>query len=132
MVVLPFVWSSQLQSWLFAFHCVCDSANPDLSDGCRGWEALALCLQMSVFLSENQQLLPEGKELLRRGLKELLQRRQEEVALVRKEKKAIGTFLSMCRRVPVKGSVLGAIWKWQLGKTWFSLTMTGLCKQVLF
>ncbi|KGL94781.1 E3 ubiquitin-protein ligase RNF213, partial [Charadrius vociferus] len=32
-------------------------------------------------------------------LKELLQRRQEEVTLLRKEKKAIGTFLSMCRKV---------------------------------
>lgn len=89
---------------------------------------------MSVCLSENQQPLPEGKERLRRGLKEFLQRRQEEVALVRREKKAIGTFLSMCRKVQasVKGSVWGAIWKWQLGKTWVSLTTTGLCEQVLF
>ncbi|KFQ98650.1 E3 ubiquitin-protein ligase RNF213, partial [Nipponia nippon] len=32
-------------------------------------------------------------------LKELLQMRQEEVTFLRKEKKAIGTFLSMCRKV---------------------------------
>ncbi|XP_061232976.1 E3 ubiquitin-protein ligase RNF213 isoform X3 [Neopsephotus bourkii] len=54
---------------------------------------------ISIYEIKNQQPLPEGKELLRRGLKELLQRRQEEVALVRREKKALGTFLSMCRKV---------------------------------
>ncbi|XP_030361798.1 E3 ubiquitin-protein ligase RNF213 isoform X3 [Strigops habroptila] len=54
---------------------------------------------ISICEIKNQQLLPEGKELLRRGLKDLLRRRQEEVTLVRKEKKAIGTFLSMCRKV---------------------------------
>ncbi|XP_033923494.1 LOW QUALITY PROTEIN: E3 ubiquitin-protein ligase RNF213 [Melopsittacus undulatus] len=54
---------------------------------------------ISIYEIKNQHLLPEGKELLRRGLKEFLQRRQEEVALVRREKKAIGTFLSMCRKV---------------------------------
>ncbi|KFQ63818.1 E3 ubiquitin-protein ligase RNF213, partial [Pelecanus crispus] len=32
-------------------------------------------------------------------LKELLQKRQEEVTLLRQDKKAIGTFLSMCRKV---------------------------------
>jgi len=60
------------------------------------------------FLSEHQQLLREGRNLLQRDLKELLWRRREEVALLRKEKEAIGTFLSMCRRVQasVKGSVL--------------------------
>uniref|UniRef100_A0A8B9G672 RING-type E3 ubiquitin transferase n=1 Tax=Amazona collaria TaxID=241587 RepID=A0A8B9G672_9PSIT len=54
---------------------------------------------ISIYEIKNQQPLPEGKEVLRRGLKGLLQKRQEEVALVRKEKKAIGTFLSMCRKV---------------------------------
>ncbi|XP_075296696.1 E3 ubiquitin-protein ligase RNF213 isoform X2 [Opisthocomus hoazin] len=48
---------------------------------------------------KHQQLLREGRNLLQRDLKELLWRRREEVALLRKEKEAIGTFLSMCRRV---------------------------------
>ncbi|XP_071620776.1 E3 ubiquitin-protein ligase RNF213 isoform X2 [Heliangelus exortis] len=34
-----------------------------------------------------------------RELKQLLQRRQEELTLLKEEKKAIGTFLSMCRKV---------------------------------
>ncbi|KFV07669.1 E3 ubiquitin-protein ligase RNF213, partial [Pterocles gutturalis] len=59
-----------------------------------------------IFQHENQFIciweISKGtihRELLQRELKELLQRRQEEVTLVRKEKKAIGTFLSMCRKV---------------------------------
>ncbi|KAM6119107.1 E3 ubiquitin-protein ligase RNF213 [Phoenicopterus ruber ruber] len=48
---------------------------------------------------KDQQLLCEDKRLFQGELKEWLQRRQEEVTLLRKEKKAIGTFLSMCRKV---------------------------------
>uniref|UniRef100_A0A8C0FVX5 RING-type E3 ubiquitin transferase n=1 Tax=Bubo bubo TaxID=30461 RepID=A0A8C0FVX5_BUBBB len=48
-----------------------------------------------------------SKSTMQGQLKELLQRRREEVTLLRKEKKAIGTFLSMCRKVQasVKGEV---------------------------
>ncbi|XP_051491080.1 E3 ubiquitin-protein ligase RNF213 isoform X2 [Apus apus] len=42
----------------------------------------------------NHQQLPGDKEL-----KELLQRRREELTHLKEEKKAIGTFLSMCRKV---------------------------------
>ncbi|KFQ30086.1 E3 ubiquitin-protein ligase RNF213, partial [Mesitornis unicolor] len=43
-------------------------------------------------------------------LEELLQRRQEEVALLREEKKAIGTFLNMCRKVQAAVKVnVGAV-----------------------
>lgn len=61
------------------------------------------------FLSEHQQLVPAERELLLGQLRELLQRRREEVTLLRREQKAIGTFLSMCRKVPasVQGRVLG-------------------------
>lgn len=60
------------------------------------------------FLSEHKQLLDGQKELLRQ-LKELLRRRREEVTHIMEEKKAIGTFLNMCRRVQasVTGSALG-------------------------
>lgn len=60
------------------------------------------------FLSEHQQRPDEEKVLLRRSLKELLELRHQEVTLLRREKKAIGTFLSMCRKVQksVKGRVL--------------------------
>lgn len=61
------------------------------------------------FLSEHQQLVPAERELLLGQLRELLQRRREEVTLLRREQKAIGTFLSMCRKVlaSVQGRVLG-------------------------
>ncbi|KAM6050451.1 E3 ubiquitin-protein ligase RNF213 isoform 2-T2 [Chlamydotis macqueenii] len=48
---------------------------------------------------KHQQLVYEDRELSQRELKELLQRRREEVTLLRKEQKAVGTFLSMCRKV---------------------------------
>lgn len=61
------------------------------------------------FLSEHQQRPSEEKELLQRSLKELLALRQEEVTQLRREEKAVGTFLSMCRKVQksVRGRVLG-------------------------
>lgn len=61
------------------------------------------------FLSEHQQLVPAERELLLGQLRELLRRRREEVTLLRGEQKAIGTFLSMCRKVQasVQGRVLG-------------------------
>ncbi|KAK2528363.1 Rnf213 [Columba guinea] len=48
---------------------------------------------------KHQQLVPAERELLLGQLRELLQRRREEVTLLRREQKAIGTFLSMCRKV---------------------------------
>lgn len=59
------------------------------------------------FLSEHKQLLDGQKELLRQ-LKEVLQRRREELTHIMAEKKAIGTFLNMCRKVQasVTGSAL--------------------------
>lgn len=86
------------------------------------------------FLSEHQQLLCENKELLQRELKELLQRRQKELTLLRKDQKAIGTFLNMCRKVQasVKGSVLGKQFESGNSRKQFSLKTTGLCKQALF
>ncbi|XP_065503793.1 E3 ubiquitin-protein ligase RNF213 [Caloenas nicobarica] len=54
---------------------------------------------LCIWEIKHQQLLPAEKELLLGQLKELLQRRQEEVTLLRKEQKTIGTFLSMCRKV---------------------------------
>lgn len=61
------------------------------------------------FLSEHRQQPREEKELLLRSLKELLELRHEEVTQLRRENKAIGTFLSMCRNVKdsVRGRVLG-------------------------
>ncbi|XP_071430029.1 E3 ubiquitin-protein ligase RNF213 isoform X2 [Pithys albifrons albifrons] len=52
-----------------------------------------------IWETKHQQLPGEEKEPLQRSLKELLQMRQEEVTLLRKDQKAIGTFLSMCRNV---------------------------------
>lgn len=68
----------------------------------------ALSLQVS-FLSEHQQRPSEEKEQLLRSLRELLELRHEEVTQLRREQKAIGTFLSMCRKVQksVRGTVLG-------------------------
>lgn len=62
-----------------------------------------------VFLSEHSQLPQGNKEVLKRELKAVLQRSQEEVTFIKGQKKAIGTFLNMCRKVQasVKGSVLG-------------------------
>ncbi|XP_068511209.1 E3 ubiquitin-protein ligase RNF213 [Anas acuta] len=44
--------------------------------------------------------LPQGnKEVLKRELKAVLQRSREEVTFIKGQKKAIGTFLNMCRKV---------------------------------
>ncbi|XP_068007364.1 E3 ubiquitin-protein ligase RNF213 isoform X3 [Melanerpes formicivorus] len=54
---------------------------------------------INIWEIKHQHLPGEDKALLRGQLKILLQRRRKEVALLREEKKAIGTFLSMCRKV---------------------------------
>ncbi|XP_066836382.1 E3 ubiquitin-protein ligase RNF213 isoform X3 [Anser cygnoides] len=48
---------------------------------------------------KHNQLSHGDKELLQRELKEVLQRSREEVTFIIRQKKAIGTFLSMCRKV---------------------------------
>uniref|UniRef100_A0A8V1AN22 RING-type E3 ubiquitin transferase n=1 Tax=Gallus gallus TaxID=9031 RepID=A0A8V1AN22_CHICK len=59
-----------------------------------------------VFIWElkHKQLLDGQKELLRQ-LKEVLQRRREELTHIMAEKKAIGTFLNMCRKVQASVTV---------------------------
>ncbi|XP_048179403.1 E3 ubiquitin-protein ligase RNF213 isoform X1 [Corvus hawaiiensis] len=52
-----------------------------------------------IWDTKHHQRLGEEKVLLQRSLEELLELRHEEVTLLRREKKAIGTFLSMCRKV---------------------------------
>ncbi|XP_021270744.1 E3 ubiquitin-protein ligase RNF213 isoform X1 [Numida meleagris] len=60
-----------------------------------------------VFIWElkHKQLLQGEKERLQGELKEVLQRRREEVTHITGEKKAIGTFLSMCRKVQASVTV---------------------------
>ncbi|KAM6245288.1 E3 ubiquitin-protein ligase RNF213 [Porphyrio hochstetteri] len=50
---------------------------------------------ISIWQIKHQQ----DKERLQREMEELLQRRREEVAHLRKDQKAVGTFLAMCRKV---------------------------------
>ncbi|XP_053850563.1 E3 ubiquitin-protein ligase RNF213 [Vidua macroura] len=54
---------------------------------------------LCIWQTKHQQRPSEEKELLHRSLKELLELRHEEVTHLRREEKAIGTFLSMCRKV---------------------------------
>ncbi|XP_038013112.1 E3 ubiquitin-protein ligase RNF213 isoform X2 [Motacilla alba alba] len=54
---------------------------------------------LCIWETKYQQRLSEEKELLQRSLKELLALRHEEVTQLRREEKAVGTFLSMCRKV---------------------------------
>ncbi|XP_064251966.1 E3 ubiquitin-protein ligase RNF213 isoform X2 [Passer domesticus] len=54
---------------------------------------------LCIWETKHQQRSSEEKELLQRSLKELLALRHEEVAQLRREEKAVGTFLSMCRKV---------------------------------
>ncbi|XP_065591389.1 E3 ubiquitin-protein ligase RNF213 [Cyrtonyx montezumae] len=54
---------------------------------------------------KHKELSHGQKELLQRELKEVLQRRREEVTHIRRERKAIGTFLSLCRKVQATVSV---------------------------
>ncbi|KAM9281709.1 E3 ubiquitin-protein ligase RNF213 isoform 3-T4 [Morus bassanus] len=79
------------------------SVTDDMQKGCILVKHLEEIFQheeqfICIWEIKHQQLLSKDKEL-QRELKELLQKRQEEVTLLRKEKKAIGTFLSMCRKV---------------------------------
>uniref|UniRef100_A0A8B9MD47 RING-type E3 ubiquitin transferase n=1 Tax=Accipiter nisus TaxID=211598 RepID=A0A8B9MD47_9AVES len=80
------------------------SVTDDIQKGC----ILVKHLE-EVFQHEKQFICIWEIKLLQRELKELLQRRQKELTLLRKDQKAIGTFLNMCRKVQasVKGSVLG-------------------------
>ncbi|XP_042658256.1 E3 ubiquitin-protein ligase RNF213 isoform X2 [Tyto alba] len=80
------------------------SVTDDIQKGCILVKHLEEIFQhekqfICIWEIKHQQLLGEHKELIQRQLKELLRRRREEVTLLRKEKKAIGTFLSMCRKV---------------------------------
>ncbi|KFP69206.1 E3 ubiquitin-protein ligase RNF213, partial [Acanthisitta chloris] len=80
------------------------SITDDIQNGCVRVKHLEEVFQhemqfICIWETKNQQLPHEEKKQFQRSLKELLQRRQEEVTLLRKEKKAIGTFLSMCRKV---------------------------------
>ncbi|XP_074967750.1 E3 ubiquitin-protein ligase RNF213 [Phalacrocorax aristotelis] len=79
------------------------SVTDDMKKGCILVKHLEEILQhqeqlICIWEIKHQKLLSKDKGVLRE-LKELLQRRQEEVTLLRREKKAIGTFLSMCRKV---------------------------------
>uniref|UniRef100_A0A803YCM8 RING-type E3 ubiquitin transferase n=1 Tax=Meleagris gallopavo TaxID=9103 RepID=A0A803YCM8_MELGA len=62
-----------------------------------------------IFIWELSKCLLDGQKELLRQLKEVLRRRREEVTHIVGEKKAIGVFLNMCRRVQasVTGSALG-------------------------
>uniref|UniRef100_A0A8C3ET01 RING-type E3 ubiquitin transferase n=1 Tax=Corvus moneduloides TaxID=1196302 RepID=A0A8C3ET01_CORMO len=88
---------------------VLTSVTDDIHKGYILVKHLEEVFQHKNFLSEHHQRLGEEKVLLQRSLEELLELRHEEVTLLRREKKAIGTFLSMCRKVQksVKGRVLG-------------------------
>ncbi|KFW75109.1 E3 ubiquitin-protein ligase RNF213, partial [Phalacrocorax carbo] len=79
------------------------SVTDDMKKGCILVKHLEEILQhqeqlICIWEIKHQKLLSKDKGVLQE-LKELLQRRQEEVTLLRREKKAIGTFLSMCRKV---------------------------------
>ncbi|XP_049669068.1 E3 ubiquitin-protein ligase RNF213 isoform X5 [Accipiter gentilis] len=80
------------------------SVTDDIQKGCILVKHLEEVFQhekqfICIWEIKHQQLLCENKELLQRELKELLQRRQKELTLLRKDQKAIGTFLNMCRKV---------------------------------
>ncbi|XP_074900257.1 E3 ubiquitin-protein ligase RNF213 isoform X2 [Buteo buteo] len=80
------------------------SVTDDIQKGCILVKHLEEIFQhekqfICIWEIKHQQLLCENKELLQSELKELLQRRQKELTLLRKDQKAIGTFLNMCRKV---------------------------------
>ncbi|KFO76313.1 E3 ubiquitin-protein ligase RNF213, partial [Cuculus canorus] len=54
---------------------------------------------LSIWETKNQQLAVEEKAVSQQELKKLLQSRHEQLMFLREERKAIGTFLSMCRKV---------------------------------
>ncbi|XP_068769747.1 E3 ubiquitin-protein ligase RNF213 isoform X2 [Struthio camelus] len=80
------------------------SVTNDIQEGCILVKHLEEVLQYEkqfilIWEIKHKQLLHEVREPLLSELKEVLQRRQEEITLIRREKKAIGTFLGMCRKV---------------------------------
>ncbi|XP_068888584.1 E3 ubiquitin-protein ligase RNF213 isoform X3 [Aphelocoma coerulescens] len=83
---------------------VLTSVTDDIHKGCILVKRLEEVFQhkkqfLCIWDTKHQQRLGEEKVLLQRSLEELLELRHEEVTLLRREKKAIGTFLSMCRKV---------------------------------
>lgn len=83
---------------------VLTSVTDDIHKGCILVKHLEEVFQhkkqfISIWDTKHQQRLREEKVLLQRSLEQLLELRHEEVTLLRREKKAIGTFLSMCRKV---------------------------------
>ncbi|XP_064006836.1 E3 ubiquitin-protein ligase RNF213 [Pogoniulus pusillus] len=54
---------------------------------------------ISIWQIKHQHLPDKDIRVRQRDLNQLLKRRREEVTLLREEKKAIGTFLNMCRKV---------------------------------
>ncbi|XP_064532292.1 E3 ubiquitin-protein ligase RNF213 isoform X2 [Pseudopipra pipra] len=83
---------------------VFESVTDDIQKGCILVKHLEEVFQheeqfICIWETKHQQQPRETKEVLLRSLKELLQMRQEEVTLLRKDQKAVGTFLSMCRKV---------------------------------
>ncbi|KAM4761922.1 E3 ubiquitin-protein ligase RNF213 isoform 5-T6 [Cyanocitta cristata] len=83
---------------------VLTSVTDDIHKGCILVKHLEEVFQhkkqfICIWDTKHQQRLREEKVLLQRSLEQLLELRHEEVTLLRREKKAIGTFLSMCRKV---------------------------------
>ncbi|KAM3660653.1 E3 ubiquitin-protein ligase RNF213 [Ammospiza maritima maritima] len=83
---------------------VLTSVTDDIHSGCILVKHLEEVFQhqeqfLCIWETKHQQRPSEEKELLQRSLKELLALRHEEVTQLRREEKAVGTFLSMCRKV---------------------------------
>ncbi|KAF2974844.1 hypothetical protein EK904_013645 [Melospiza melodia maxima] len=83
---------------------VLTSVTDDIHSGCILVKHLEQVFQhqeqfLCIWETKHQQRPSEEKELLQRSLKELLALRHEEVTQLRREEKAVGTFLSMCRKV---------------------------------
>ncbi|XP_056361664.1 E3 ubiquitin-protein ligase RNF213 [Oenanthe melanoleuca] len=83
---------------------VLTSVTNDIHQGCILVKHLEEVFQhkeqfIGIWETKYQQQPLEEKELLLRSLKDLLELRHEEVTQLRREKKAVGTFLSMCRDV---------------------------------
>ncbi|XP_064378919.1 E3 ubiquitin-protein ligase RNF213 isoform X2 [Dromaius novaehollandiae] len=89
------------------------SVTNDIQEGCILVKHLEEVLQhekqfILIWELKHKQLLHEDREPLQNELKEVLRRRREEVTLIRREKKAIGTFLGMCRKVQASVKVVVA------------------------
>ncbi|XP_062362182.1 E3 ubiquitin-protein ligase RNF213 [Cinclus cinclus] len=83
---------------------VLTSVTDDIHQGCILVKHLEEVFQheeqfIGIWETKHQQRPREEKEVLQRSLKELLDLRHEEITQLRREKKAIGTFLNMCRKV---------------------------------